>query len=1165
MYQQVFYNNINRNGGNTATPLKISHYQNVNGGVPSSPMTPLDMSYSQSMLPSNLFVSTPYFTPPPSAQYFPPISSHHSSLRNSQTSLTNSHGSHSRAHNRRNHRNNSYQQLHADQNGVNGSTSHNPNVQGNDLAVTSDKNIENLHISRTVMLRNLTDDMTLHELLNHIDFGPIEYIKLFPKVASRTSSGEASEVNFIRNCSISFINSRISVMFYLKYAKNSSNLNKLRSALRSERLKVTLNDFNKINNGQSSSRQEYIKLKNLNYIMDHQATRCLKVSFSVKDVLPEDTTVEDRLNHLKHYILSQCEKFGDVECFDIEFENKSKEQEGEEKNNLNILSGTAKVHFTSIDSSVNAYENYQKKIQIDLEKKQDGNAEIVRRKRDSSNDLYDVSSKYGICFISAGFHKDRCDKTLVEYRDDIEHGITKPIAETMANRMENSVCDLITEEGPLDNSSEVCSIIDSPGQHPPADVNIIDPVSPNSSDIENASPIVRDTYNLPQGDHVVDDNASHAEGSIISNGVYSMITSDARQLNATPQFVHIPMDTSSPFAFHSNSSFVSNYNPDVVNAGNRAIHLGNLHPHTTIEEIANNLRAGGLVESLNHFPERRMCFVTFVDANIAYKFFMNHQVLHQLVIHGSDVTVGWAKKHSGPVSREIALAVTAGASRNVYLGLRNGQDDEAGNNRVLPSEEELRADFSRIGALEQINFYHNKECAFLNFLNISDAIKAVRAFECEEPNAVLNLTKSLRGDQAAANALYQKYKRYKVSFGKDRCGNPPKFSFRKNFDKRSGSTYQQYQDQLHACVGKSKANKNKAHGKSSSVNENSNRGEMNKNGNVIGDEAAMVFGIIKDSEKESEPVKADEKTEVASDMNGTKKVSDQVSEPVEPEISKEVIDKEKSEKAVEPVHANDPADQEPLTKKLAEEIPEVEEEYEDEDEDGDDEDDVSIIIGSDDTYSTNASGKYDSFNDTFGYRNRKHDSRRQKVYHQPYYYEQAGWNGRASRNSSAISINNGGISYPYAHYASPQFNHQPTSRISRNSSTSSFRSQGYHPSPQPMNGSFQHQPRSSSGYPQPMYVIPPSPQFIGQFAPHVRYVPVIPGQSVMASPMMHQGMGNGSCGSSGSQVMAQYLSQAQPMESSYDGPEYTEPHRNYNNYDGRRQGDKSRKGNEESR
>ncbi|KAK6866480.1 Negative regulator of differentiation 1, partial [Candida tropicalis] len=154
---------------------------------------------------------------------------------------------------------------------------------------------------------------------------------------------------------------------------------------------------------------------------------------------------------------------------------------------------------------------------------------------------------------------------------------------------------------------------------------------------------------------------------------YSILSSNAQFPMQPPQptaFVPIiPYVSGNPLMTHSNPSLVSTHSADPVNYGNRSIYLGNLHPKTTIEEIANNVRAGGLVESINYRPEKRVCFITFVDPNVAYKFYMNHQILHQLVIHGYEIIVGWAKQQSGPLHRDIMLAVTAGASRNVYIGI----------------------------------------------------------------------------------------------------------------------------------------------------------------------------------------------------------------------------------------------------------------------------------------------------------------------------------------------------------------------------------------------------------------------------------------------------------------------------------------------------------------
>ena len=68
-------------------PLHLSNQSD--NEIPSqyTPITPFDISYGQSMIPSNLLMNSPYFTPPPTAsQYFPPQYSRNSSRTGSQSS-----------------------------------------------------------------------------------------------------------------------------------------------------------------------------------------------------------------------------------------------------------------------------------------------------------------------------------------------------------------------------------------------------------------------------------------------------------------------------------------------------------------------------------------------------------------------------------------------------------------------------------------------------------------------------------------------------------------------------------------------------------------------------------------------------------------------------------------------------------------------------------------------------------------------------------------------------------------------------------------------------------------------------------------------------------------------------------------------------------------------
>ncbi|KAF2270100.1 hypothetical protein CC78DRAFT_191379 [Lojkania enalia] len=190
----------------------------------------------------------------------------------------------------------------------------------------------------------------------------------------------------------------------------------------------------------------------------------------------------------------------------------------------------------------------------------------------------------------------------------------------------------------------------------------------------------------------------------------------------------------------------------VNNLGNRTVYLGNIHPETTIEEICNVVR-GGLLHHIRYIPDKHICFVTFIDPTSAASFYALSN-LQGLMIHNRRLKIGWGK-HSGALPPAIALAVSGGASRNVYIG----NLDESW------TEDRLRQDFSEYGEIELVNTLREKSCAFVNFTNIANAIKAIEA---------------VRGRE--------EYKRFKVNFGKDRCGNPPRqINTNQNQSQQAGS------------------------------------------------------------------------------------------------------------------------------------------------------------------------------------------------------------------------------------------------------------------------------------------------------------------------------------------------------------------------------------------
>ncbi|KAK9456475.1 hypothetical protein V1511DRAFT_457514 [Dipodascopsis uninucleata] len=176
----------------------------------------------------------------------------------------------------------------------------------------------------------------------------------------------------------------------------------------------------------------------------------------------------------------------------------------------------------------------------------------------------------------------------------------------------------------------------------------------------------------------------------------------------------------------------------MANLGNRTVYLGSIHPDTTLEEICNVIR-GGLLHHIRYIPDKHICFVTFVDPTAAAQFFAMSNI-QGLMIHSRRLKIGWGK-HSGPLPAAIALAVTAGASRNVYVG----NIDESW------TEDRLRKDFSEYGEIELVNTLREKSCAFVNFTNIANAIKAIEGIKQKE-----------------------EYRNFKINFGKDRCGNAPR-------------------------------------------------------------------------------------------------------------------------------------------------------------------------------------------------------------------------------------------------------------------------------------------------------------------------------------------------------------------------------------------------------
>eukprot|EP00842_Homolaphlyctis_polyrhiza_P001791 jgi/Hompol1/2612/HPOL_006100-RA len=169
----------------------------------------------------------------------------------------------------------------------------------------------------------------------------------------------------------------------------------------------------------------------------------------------------------------------------------------------------------------------------------------------------------------------------------------------------------------------------------------------------------------------------------------------------------------------------------------RTVYMGSIHADITTRELCDVIR-GGLLQNIKYMHDRGIAFATFIEASAAESFY-NRGVQEGMILKNKRVKFGWGKESSLP--SVIATAVQLGASRNVYIGTID----------KTVTEETLRRDFAQFGEIELINIVSDRNIGFVNFTDIVSAIKAVETMK--------------------TNPMYL---RFKVNFGKDRCGNPPR-------------------------------------------------------------------------------------------------------------------------------------------------------------------------------------------------------------------------------------------------------------------------------------------------------------------------------------------------------------------------------------------------------
>ena len=206
----------------------------------------------------------------------------------------------------------------------------------------------------------------------------------------------------------------------------------------------------------------------------------------------------------------------------------------------------------------------------------------------------------------------------------------------------------------------------------------------------------------------------------------------------------------------------------------RTVFLGGLPKECTLNDVCNNIRAGGPLLSIR--ISKGSAFVTFVETQAAQCFY-DFVDRYGIVLEGRRLSVGWAKPNDsnnnrGTNTSGLSPAITSmlrqGATRNLCVlnldSLDAHQLSFASNNATQPMytnndtyHAALEQYFSSFGTIECINIAHTKgssgdrqqRAAFINFSSIMEAARALEA---------------ARRDARFDNC--------RLCYGKDRCSQP---------------------------------------------------------------------------------------------------------------------------------------------------------------------------------------------------------------------------------------------------------------------------------------------------------------------------------------------------------------------------------------------------------
>lgn len=170
----------------------------------------------------------------------------------------------------------------------------------------------------------------------------------------------------------------------------------------------------------------------------------------------------------------------------------------------------------------------------------------------------------------------------------------------------------------------------------------------------------------------------------------------------------------------------------------RTVYMGNLPSDVTAEELLDNVHFGP-IENVRMLPEKNCAFVSFLCGQVAAAFHADSSV-RRISLRNRELKIGWGKPSVPPPAVMYAVQ-HHNASRNVYLG----QLDET------VTDESLRTALGKFGPLDQVKLIREQNIAFVHFLSIQTAMKAVSSLLIDAD-----------------------WSKFRINYGKDRCAYVPK-------------------------------------------------------------------------------------------------------------------------------------------------------------------------------------------------------------------------------------------------------------------------------------------------------------------------------------------------------------------------------------------------------